>query len=298
MPIDLSAVGQERGPREVWWNESHCLLYAIAVGCGPDDLEFITENTGGVPQLVLPTFATVAGAAYLLSARPGEVLPLEPGANPGPIDLGWGLVDQGAVRHASSRVELARPLPTSGRVHVWSKVTSVWDKGESAIVNSEGRALDADTGELLYTNSASLYVRGEGGFGGERGPSGPQHVPPERPPDEVVTYQTSPMQSYLFRLVHGRHPVHSDPEFARSAGAPRPILAGTCTYGFTGRAILERLCGGDPERFISMEGRFSSPVFPGDALTVKMWVEGKEAVFTTEVRDGEVAISQGHCTFA
>src|SRR5207248_11046617 len=104
---------------------------------------------------------------------------------------------------------------------------------------------------------------------------------PERPADHVLSYQTRPDQALTYRLSGDRNPLHSDPEVAKLAGFPSPILHGLCTYGFTGRALLHALCGSDPARFKSMEGRFSRPVFPGDALTVRMWIDGNDAVFQT-----------------
>ncbi|HMC52771.1 MAG TPA: MaoC family dehydratase, partial [Acidimicrobiales bacterium] len=101
-----------------------------------------------------------------------------------------------------------------------------------------------------------------------------------------------------YRLSGDRNPLHSDPEFAKRAGFERPILHGLCTYGFTGRALLHTLCGSDPTRFHAMEGRFSRPVYPGDELTVSMWVDGGEAVFRTETQRGEVVIDGGRCRFA
>jgi acyl dehydratase len=76
-------------------------------------------------------------------------------------------------------------------------------------------------------------------------------------------------------------------------GFDRPILHGLCTYGFTGRALLAALADNDVTRFHHIEGRFSSPVLPGDALTVRIWRTGAgEAVFTTSVGDRTV-IDQG-----
>ena len=89
------------------------------------------------------------------------------------------------------------------------------------------------------------------------------------------------------------NPLHSDPDVARMAGFPKPILHGLCTYGVTGRALLQGLCGGDPARFRSMEGRFSKPVFPGETLTVKMWVDGDTALFQTVNPAGEIVLDQG-----
>ena len=132
---------------------------------------------------------------------------------------------------------------------------------------------------------------------GDRGTSGAKLVAPERAPDHVVTYSTRPDQALTYRLSGDRNPLHADPEFAKLAGFPKPILHGLCTYGFTGRALLHTLCGSDPARFTGMEARFSKPVYPGDELTVKMWVDGNEAIFRTETHNGEVVIDQGRCTF-
>src|ERR671919_125613 len=142
--------------------------------------------------------------------------------------------------------------------------------GAGAVVATETRATSVTDGEPLFTTRASLFIRGEGGWGGERGPSS-SFAAPERAPDHEVTYQTRVDQALLYRLSGDRNPLHSDPKFAAMAGFDRPILHGLCTYGFTGRALLHSLCDGDPARFRSMGGRFSSPVFPGEALTVRVW---------------------------
>ena len=172
-----------------------------------------------------------------------------------------------------------------------SEITAMHDKGKAAVVVTATTAVM--DGEPLYTNTASIFIRGEGGWGGDRGPSGPQNVPPERDPDHQVTYQTSPDQALVYRLSGDRNPLHSDPSFAAMGGFDRPILHGLCTYGFTGRGLLASLCDNDPARFHHVEGRFTSPVYPGEALTVGMWETGAgEAVFTTSVGERAV-IDQG-----
>jgi acyl dehydratase len=114
-----------------------------------------------------------------------------------------------------------------------------------------------------------------------------------------VTYPTRTDQALLYRLNGDRNPLHSDPVFAARGGFPKPILHGLCTYGFTGRALLHTLCGSDPARFRHVEGRFSSPVLPGDALSIRMWEVGPgEAVFTTSKQDGTVVIDQGGLRFS
>jgi acyl dehydratase len=138
-----------------------------------------------------------------------------------------------------------------------------------------------------------VFIRGAGGWGGDRGPSATGMELPERSADHSVTHTTSPDQALIYRLSGDRNPLHSDPAFAAAGGFDRPILHGLCTYGFTGRALLDTLCAGDPSRFAHMEGRFAAPVFPGEALTVRIWDSGdSSAVFTTSVGD-RVVIDQG-----
>jgi acyl dehydratase len=276
MPLDHTVVGVESEPYERSWTSADTLLYAVAVGAGQGDplreLEFTTENSQGVPQRVLPTFAVLAAWA------------------PGGRRLGD--VNPAMLVHAEQAFELHRPLPAEGRVRSTSKVVGIYDKGSGALVVSETIAVDPGTGERLITSRGSVFIRGEGGFGGDRGPRD-EWSEPDREPDHRVTYPTGPEQALLYRLCGDRNPLHSDPAFAARAGFPRPILHGLCTYGVTGRALLHTLAAGDPARFAAMSGRFSSPVFPGEALTVSMWVDGDGARFRTTKDDGTVVIDRG-----
>jgi len=273
MPLNPDAVGSKGEPIEVSWDSRDCLLYAVGIGAGTDELAFTTENTNEVAQQVFPTFPVVIG--WGRGSAIGEI----------------GSFNPALLVHGQQSVTLHRPFPVEGTATLQSEVTAMYDKGKAAVVVTATTATMGD--EPLYTNTASVFIRGEGGWGGERGPSGPQNVPPDRAPDHEVTYETSPDQALVYRLSGDRNPLHSDPSFAAMGGFDRPILHGLCTYGFTGRALLHALCGGDPARFGHVEGRFTSPVFPGEALTVSMWEAGDaEAVFTTSVGD-RVVIDQG-----
>jgi acyl dehydratase len=281
MPINHDAANNEPGPpSERSWTSKDALLYAVGVGAGSIDptgfeLEFTTENSKDVEQRVLPTFAVIVGMGV------GDV---------GPFNMAM-------LVHGEQAIELHREIPVEGRMLTTARVVAVYDKGSAAVVVHEATSVDADTGEPMMTTRNSMFIRGEGGWGGDRGPSGPRNAAPDRDADAVVTYQTRPDQALTYRLSGDRNPLHADPEFAKLAGFDRPILHGLCTYGFTGRALLHTLCGSDPARFKSMEGRFSKPVYPGDALTVKMWVDGGEALFRTETQNGDVVFDQGRCTF-
>jgi acyl dehydratase len=285
LPINPDAVGTKGEPGQRSWSSKDALLYAIGVGAGAADpfaeLEFTTENTKDVTQRVLPTMAVVLQA---------------PGGN---AMRNIGTFNPAMLVHGEQGVTLHREIPVEGTLEAVSEITAIYDKGKGAVIVTEAKSTLADTGEPLFDLRSSVFIRGEGGFGGDRGPSGAQNAPPERAPDHEITYQTRIDQALLYRLNGDRNPLHSDPSFAAMGGFDKPILHGLCTYGFTGRALLHGLCGGDPARFRSVDGRFSSPVMPGEALTIRMWVVGDgDAVFQTCGDDGRVVIDAGRATFA
>jgi acyl dehydratase len=285
MPINPDAAGKSGDPIRRSWTATDCLLYAVGVGAGAIDptgfeLEFTTENSAEVTQRVLPTFAVVAGFDAMGSAfaHVGSFNPF-------------------MLVHGEQSFELHAPLPVAGSITTVTTITGVYDKGSGAVIATESVSTDESTGGALFTNRASVFLRGEGGWGGERGPSG-KAQPPDREPDHRVTYPTRPDQALLYRLSGDRNPLHSDPKFAAVAGFPKPILHGLCTYGFTGRALLHTLCESDPDRFVSMAGRFSHPVFPGDELTVSIWrLDDGVAFFQTATQAGDVVLDAGRCTY-
>ena len=278
MPLNPSAVGAVGDIRTMSWNSKDALLYAVGIGAGQSDLPFTTENTKDIQQVVFPTFAVVAGSG---TASAGKSAMSEIGS-----------FNFAMLVHGSQAITLHRPIPVEAEVTVQDKVVAMYDKGKAAVVVTEAET-KLKSGELLWTTRSSVFIRGEGGWDGDRGPSGPQNVPPERTPDHEVTLQTSPDQAFVYRLSGDRNPLHTDPSFAAIGGFDRPILHGLCSYGFTGRALLGALCNNDVTKFNHIEGRFSSPVMPGDALTMRMWtIASGETVFTTSVGD-RVVIDQG-----
>lgn len=286
MPINPSAVGAEFGPTEGYWTSKDCLLYAVGVGAGLDDLAFTTENTKDTPQRVLPTFACVAAASERITSSKG-----------GGGFSNVGTFNPAMLVHGEQGVTLHQPLPTDAEFVSTGRITGIYDKGSGAVIANETTATDKKTGEPLFTLRSSAFIRGEGGFGGDRGPA-VDKIDISRPADHVVTYQTRADQALIYRLSGDRNPLHSDPSFAAMGGFDRPILHGLCSFGFTGRALLASLCDNDPSRFKSIDARFSKPVLPGDALTVSIWVDGERAMFRTERAPGEVVIDNGVCTFS
>jgi acyl dehydratase len=279
MPIDLDvALGAELEPIEFSWTSSDVQLYHLGLGAGSDpmdgrELRYLVDDT---PQ-VLPTFGNVAASFHM--TEPPKV------QFPG-IDI-----ELGRVLHASEAVTVPAPLPPSGSARSVQRFTEIWDKGKAAVIVSETTVTDLD-GNPLWTTTRSIFARGEGGFGGERGPS-TNVAPPERTPDIEVALPILPQQALLYRLCGDRNPLHSDPEFAAAAGFPRPILHGLCTYGIACKAIVDNVLDGDVSRVHSYGARFAGVVFPGETLRANIWKEDGIllATITAPSRDDATVLS-------
>lgn len=278
MPINPEAVGVKGEPKKRSWDSKDALLYAVGVGAGTDELAFTTENTKDTPQRVLPTFAVIIGGGGI------------------PFDK-IGSFNPAMMVHGEQGIELYDEIPAEGEIESVGECTAIWDKGSAAVLEFESTSTNVATGKPLLKTRTMLFCRGEGGWGGERGPS-EKLTYPDRDADKVLVYETRPDQALTYRLSGDRNPLHSDPSFAAMGGFDKPILHGLCTWGITGRALLQALCDGNPARFKSMNSRFSKPVIPGDTLTISMWVDGNEALFRTENQNGEAVIDQGVFKFA
>ncbi len=257
MPINLDeAVGAELEPVEFSWTSSDIQLYHLGLGAGADpldsrELRYLVDDT---PQ-VLPTFGNIAQSFHLT----------EPPAVKFPgIDI-----ELSRVLHASEGISAPGPIPPAGTGIAVTKFTEIWDKGKAAVIWSETTVTDPQ-GTLLWTQKRSIFARGEGGFGGDRGPS-TADAALDRAPDLELDVATLPQQALLYRLCGDRNPLHSDPEFALAAGFPKPILHGLCTYGMTCKALVDALLDGDAGAVGSYSARMAGVVFPGETLRVNVW---------------------------
>ncbi|OMB94568.1 3-alpha,7-alpha,12-alpha-trihydroxy-5-beta-cholest-24-enoyl-CoA hydratase [Mycobacterium sp. NS-7484] len=279
MPIDLDkALGAELEPIEFSWTSSDIQLYHLGLGAGADpmsarELRYLVDDT---PQ-VLPTFGNVAASFHM--TEPPKV------QFPG-IDI-----ELSKVLHASEAVSVPGPIPTSGTAKSVQRFTEIWDKGKAAVIVSESTVTD-ESGTVLWTTKRSIFARGEGGFGGERGPATSGELP-DRAPDIEIALPTLPQQALLYRLCGDRNPLHSDPTFAKAAGFDRPILHGLCTYGIGCKAIVDNLLDGDVSQVASYGARFAGVVFPGETLQANIWKEDGKfiGVLTAPSRDNAVVLS-------
>ena len=279
MPINLDeAIGAELPAVEFSWSSSDVQLYHLGLGAGADPLDEreLRYLTDGTPQ-VLPTFGNVAQSFHMTEAPTVKF--------PG-IDI-----ELSRVLHASEAITVPGPIPAAGTGRAVTRFTEIWDKGKAAVIWSETTVTTPD-GAPLWTQKRSIFARGEGGFGGERGPS-TSAEPPDRAPDAELSIPTLPQQALLYRLCGDRNPLHSDPEFASAAGFPKPILHGLCTYGIGAKALVDEFLDGDVSRVESYGARFAGVLFPGETLKARVWKDGDTllAVLTAPSREDAVVLS-------
>ncbi len=276
-PFDPNAIGARSTPKQVTWSARDCMLYALGVGAGTDDLQYTTNNTKGLDQKMVPTMPVTLGVDFSVLNAAGKF-------------------DWAKVLHAQQRVELLAEIPVKGSAEAVTEIVEMWDKDKAALIVARTTGVSPD-GEPLWRSDAGLFIRGVGGWGGERGPASTPPSPADLDgPTQTITYQTRPEQALLYRLSGDYNPLHSDPSFAARAGLDAPILHGLCTFGFAGRAVLE--FAGDDAVLSSMSARFAGPVWPGDTLTVQMTQPSDATVsFTVRGRDDKDVLTGGLATF-
>jgi 3-hydroxyacyl-CoA dehydrogenase/3a,7a,12a-trihydroxy-5b-cholest-24-enoyl-CoA hydratase len=282
--IDVDAALGYSYPEQAWTYDTRDVsLYALGVGAAKDptnenDLALVYEMSGKGMK-VLPSFGVLPAINMVFDqAKRGITAP----------GLSFGL---DRVLHGEQYTEVLRPLPTSGKLSTKAKVKDIFDKGKNALVVTEFTTYD-ETGDVLIKNELTTFVRGAGGWGGERGPSADINVPPDRAPDKVVEDKTSDNQALLYRLSGDWNPLHADPGFAKAFGFQKPILHGLCSFGFATRAVAQLAPEGDPRYIKSIKARFASTVMPGETLITEMWKEGGKVIFRTKIKErGEVCIS-------
>lgn len=278
MPIDIDeAIGAELEGVSYSWSEDDIVLYNLGVGAGdpPDDpgeLKYVLERD----LVTVPSFGTIPPFSMMMSL----------GAVDG-IDI-----DLARVLHGDQKLTVHRPIPTSGSVTQTGHVVDVYDKGRGALIVLEVVSVLEQTGDPLFTNRSGIYVRGEGGFGGDTGPAA-ANTAPSRGPDVVVESSTLPQQALLYRMSSGdKNPLHADPAFAELAGFERPILHGLCTFGVVLKAVTEAVLGGEPERVGSYEARFTGHVYPGESLVTRIWEEDGRFLIETEAKErGKIVLA-------
>ena len=280
MPIDVSkALGAALPAVEYKWDQDALMLYALGAGVGigqdqtsPAVLQYTFENG----LRALPTFGVVPSFPMLMGLMNVPALSFNPMM----------------LLHGEQYTEILEPpLPTSADIVTEGTISGIYDKGKAAIVTIDFITKEKKTGRALLKNVMSAFIRGEGGFGGDAKAPEPGNNPPDRAPDATLEYKTLTQQALLYRLSGDKNPLHVDPMMAKMGGFDVPILHGLCTFGNLGRAVLEAFTNDEPERFKSIQVRFSKPVFPGETIVSQMWkVSDTEIVCKARVKERDLDV--------
>ncbi len=283
MPIDPSkALGAELGEGTYTYSKDDVILYHLGLGAGvpatdPKELEYTYEkNLKVLPSFgVIPTFGAMGGM--------GNV---------------EGLTFNFAMLlHGEQDLEVHQPIPPEATITNRGKVAEIWDKGKAALVVLQVDSSD-ESGQPLFTNRFSLFLRGEGGFGGEPGPKA-GNKKPDREPDGVVEKTLMPQQALIYRLSGDKNPLHADPEFAKLAGFEPPIIHGLCSYGVVCKAIVDEVLDGDTTKVARWKARFAGVGYPGETYVVSYWKEGDKILVEAKSKERDaIIISNAAITIA
>ncbi len=273
MPIDPSkALGAELGGGDYTYTQDDVILYHLGLGAGvpatdPKELEYTYEkNLKALPSFgVIPTFGSMGG----LASVPG-------------MSFNFAM-----LLHGEQDIQIHQPIPPAATIHNKGRIAEIWDKGKAALVVLEVETTD-EAGKPLFTNRFSLFLRGEGGFGGEAGPKAGNKAP-DRAPDGVVERTLMPQQALIYRLSGDKNPLHADPEFAKMGGFDRPIIHGLCSYGVVCKAIVDEVLGGDCAAVKRYAARFAGVGFPGETYAISYWREGDQILIAANAKDRDMA---------
>jgi len=263
------------------YTERDVILYNLGIGATEQELQWTYE--GHDEFGALPTFGVIP----------------QFGASSG-VPLGWlPNFNPAKLLHGEQYLSIKTAIPTEANVVNETRLLEVLDKGKAASVTTLVQTRDKATGQLLFENQATVFIRGAGGFGGkrtgaDRGAATATNVPPQRAPDVVMEENTSLTQAALYRLSGDHNPLHILPDFAAIGGFDKPILHGLCFMGIAGKHVFKTF---GPYKDIKV--RFAGVVYPGETLVTEMWKEGNKVVFVTKTKErGTTVLTSAAVTLA
>jgi acyl dehydratase len=254
------------------------IMYALCVGLGSDPID--RDQIGYVYEKDLAAFPTLPN---VLGMYEDDDFLVDP-------EVG---IDLSRMLHTEIGLTLHSTVPATGEVVSRISIDRLIDRGEGrgAILDFSREIRGAESGDLIATERGSFFLRGNGGFGGSEGPRPRLPAVPDGPPDVTCDLETTRQTALFYRLIGDRNPIHVDPDVAASAGFPAPILHGACTFGIAAHGVVKGLLDYRGDRLRHITARFSSPVIPGDVLSVQLWkTEPGRARFRVVVHERDTVV--------
>lgn len=258
------------------YNDRDVILYNIALGATSKELKYVYENDQDFQ--VIPTFGHLATFNSPRSQTSFSKLL----TNFNPMLL----------LHGEHYIKFEKwPVPTEASVKTEYAPIAVAQKGTNTVVVHGSKSLDANTGEVIFTNEATFFIRNCKGetkqYVERRDFATNQFIAPKSAPDFTTDIKISPDLAALYRLTGDRNPLHIDPNFAKGAKFDAPILHGMCSYGLSAKVLLDKF-----GPFGEIKARFTGIVFPGETLRVLAWKQGDIVIFQSHIVErGTIAIN-------
>ena len=277
MTVNLGIIGKKLEPSVFEYSEKDVILYALGVGCGREDLQFVYEN--GLQ--VLPTFAVVpAFPALFVMGSAVDVSPM-------------------MILHGEQRIELHAPIPPSGRLTTTPVVTGIFDKVKGALVVIETETVDA-TGKLLFKNVFGAFARGAGGFGGDRGPSGLAQRGAGSPARRDERDEDAAAAGASLSAFRGHEPAaRRSPRSPRWAASRRRSSTGSARSATSAARSSASSATATPHASRTSKPASSGVVYPGETIVTEMWREGNRVLVQARTKErGESVINNAAATVA
>ncbi|RCK65171.1 Peroxisomal hydratase-dehydrogenase-epimerase [Candida viswanathii] len=262
----------------VWrFDDRDVILYNIALGATTKQLKYVYENDSDFQ--VIPTF--------------GHLITFNSGKSQNSFAKLLRNFNPMLLLHGEHYLKVhSWPPPTEGEIKTTFEPIATTPKGTNVVIVHGSKSVDNKSGELIYSNEATYFIRNcqadNKVYADRPAFATNQFLAPKRAPDYQVDVPVSEDLAALYRLSGDRNPLHIDPNFAKGAKFPKPILHGMCTYGLSAKALIDKF-----GMFNEIKARFTGIVFPGETLRVLAWKESDDTiVFQTHVVDrGTIAIN-------
>jgi acyl dehydratase len=256
MPLNRNFIGREYPPKTISVTREALQKYARAYN--DENPRYFDEAAGEI--VAPPMFGVVVTWMSVVEAI-------------GDPQLGADLL---RLLHSEQDMEFVAPLRPGDEISATARIASIEARpgGEAMMLElySRNRA-----GEVVLKTQFGIFIRAAR-RDRSAAPRAERTAAPSGDPILAATQTIELDQTFRYAEASGDiNPIHVDENVAKMAGLPGIIVHGLCTMAFASKVIIDGLCGGNPERLKRLRAQFSRPVFPGQAITTRIWPGGEQS---------------------